>query len=617
MFIRQKKGKYKGKTYINYQLVESVRTPEGPRQKIICSLGDLGPKPRGEWLKLAHKVQSALVGQIDLFEDESEQVTRISRKIQATPQAQSRTPRSAAEKSENDEIVAVRAKAVTTELHREAGSVHVGCQFWKKLGLDEILADAGLDKRARDLSCLMTMNRLLSPSSENGMPDWIRSTALSDILGIDLDRLAKDSLYRNLDLLHPRRAAIEARLAAREQTLFNLDQTVFLYDLTSTYFEGEASEIPKARHGYSRDKRPDCKQVVVGLVVNPDGFPLAHEVFEGNVRDHKTLPHMLDQLGKRVPLEQGRTVVVDRGMAFDENIEQIKARGLHYLVASRQHERDCWLEQFQDDQGFQAIKPTGRVGQTRRKEPLVRVKMKKTDQGTLVLCMSERRKEKDRAIREKQEGRLLGDLAKLDKRIASGRLVKPEKIGEAIGRLKERYPRVARYYRIEYDSVSKSLSVELDVSRRSIAESLDGSYLLKTDRTDLSPEEAWRTYTLLTRAEQAFRTMKSPLAERPVFHHLERRVETHIFLCLLAYHLLVAVEKTLLDKGVNTSFATVRSTLKTHQICTTVLPTSDGSILKIRRDSTPEPDQMALYKLLDVPQQIVRPTRTWICHPTP
>jgi transposase len=230
--------------------------------------------------------------------------------------------------------------------------------------------------------------------------------------------------------------------------------------------------------------------------------------------------------------------------------------------------------------------------------------------------MSERRKEKDQAIRQKQEGRLLRDLAKLDKRIASGRLVKPEKIGEAIGRLKERYPRVARYYRIEYDSASKSFSVELDVSRRSIAESLDGSYLLKTDRTDLSPEEVWRTYTLLTRAEEAFRTMKSPLAERPIFHHLERRVETHIFLCLLAYHILVAVEKTLLDKGVNTSFTTVRTRLKTHQICTSVLPTSDGSILKIRKDSTPETDQIELYKLLDVPQQIVRPTRTWICHTT-
>jgi transposase len=323
---------------------------------------------------------------------------------------------------------------------------------------------------------------------------------------------------------------------------------------------------------------------------------------------------MLDQLGKRVPLEKGRTVVVDRGMAFDENIDQIRARGLHYLVASRQHERDCWLEEFEEDQGFQEITPTGRAAQMRRGKPLVRVKMKKTDQGTLVLCMSERRKAKDQAIRQKQEGRLLGDLAKLDKRIASGRLVKPEKIGEAIGRLKERYPRVARYYRIEYDSVSKSFSVELDVSRRSIAESLDGSYLLKTDRTDLSPEEVWRTYTLLTRAEDAFRTMKSPLAERPIFHHLERRVETHIFLCLLAYHILVAVEKTLLDKGINTSFATVRRRLKTHQICTSVLPTSDGSILKIRKDSTPETDQIELYKLLDVPQQIVRPTRTWICN---
>jgi len=444
------------------------------------------------------------------------------------------------------------------------------------------------------------------------MPDWIRGTALGDILGLDFENLGKDSLYRNLDLLHPERERIEACLAERERTLFNLDQTIFLYDLTSTYFEGSASEIPKAKHGYSRDKRPDCKQVVVGLVVNRDGFPLAHEIFEGNVRDHKTLAEMLDLLGKRVPLKPGRTVVVDRGMAFDENLEQIKKRKLRYLVASRQKERDQWLGEFEDGQGFEEIKFTPSPTNPYQKKIPVKVKMKMTDKETHVLCLSAGRKEKDRAIREKQEKKLLTDLAKLEKRIANGRLVKLEKIGEAIGRIKERYPRVARYYRIEYDPESKLFSQELDTAKRSVAENLDGSYLLKTDRKDLSAEEAWRIYTLLTRAEEAFRTMKSPLAERPIFHHLERRVETHIFLCLLAYHLLVAIETTLREKGLYTSFKTVRDQLKTHQICTIVLPTAGGEVLKIRKAATAEPQQKELYKLLDVPQQIIRPHKTWI-----
>jgi transposase len=613
VFIRQKKLKYKDKTYTNYQLVESVHTPKGPRQRVVCSLGNLKPRPKADWLKLAHKIESALMGQMDLLEKDDQEVLDIVGKIKVRDKKGStRSGPVPEEPRQKDDLVAIQVDGVSTELHREAGSVHVGYQYWKRLGLDEILCEVGLDERSRTLTCLMTMNRLFAPSSENAMPDWIRSTALGDILGLDLERLGKDSLYRNLDHLHPLREKIEASLAERERTLFNLDQTVFLYDLTSTYFEGAASEISKAKLGYSRDKRPDCKQVLVGLVVNRDGFPLAHEVFEGNSRDHKTLSDMLDQLGKRVSLKGGGTVVVDRGMAFDENLQQIKDRGLRYLVASRQKERDQWLAEFEDSQGFADIEFTPSPTNPFQKKSPVKVKMKRTDTETHVLCLSAGRKEKDRAIRVKQEKRLLADLEKLEKRVANGRLVKPEKIGEAIGRLKERYPRVARYYRIEYDAQTKSFSHELNAAKRSVAESLDGSYMLKTDRKDLSAEDSWRIYTLLTRAEEAFRTMKSPLAERPIFHHLERRVETHIFLCLLAFHLLVAVEKTLRDKGLHTSFKTVREQLKTHQICTTVLPTKDGDVLKIRKASTPERQHKELYKLLDVPEQIIRPQKTWI-----
>ncbi len=608
MFIRKKKGAYKGKTYINYQLVESVRTPQGPRQRVICSLGNLKARPWHEWLKLAHKVECALVGQMDLLETDDREVAEIVKSIELN---QRRNQRELLKQQDDDEIVAVRVNEIGTEQHREAGAVHVGYQFWKRLGFDEILAELGLDERARTLTCLMTMNRLFSPTSENAMPDWIRRTALGDILGVNLDRLAKDALYRNLDELYPHRMSIEASLAERERTLFNLDQTIFLYDLTSTYFEGAASQIPKAKHGYSRDKRPDCKQVVVGLVVNRDGFPLAHEIFEGNIRDHKTLPEMLDLLGKRVRLEAGSTVVVDRGMAFDENLEQIRARDLRYIVASRQKERDQWLGEFEDGHGFETIELTSSPTNPSQKKTPVKVKMKRTDNETHVLCLSAGRKEKDRAIRVKQEKRLLADLARLEKRVMDGRLVKPEKIGEAIGRLKERYPRVARYYRIEYDAETKSFSSQLNATKRTVAESLDGSYMLKTDRKDLSAEESWRIYTLLTRAEEAFRTMKSPLAERPIFHHLQRRVETHIFLCLLAYHLLAAIEKTLRDRGCHTSFATIREQLKNHEVCTTVLPAADGRELRIRKASNPEPHHTQLYELLCVPEQIIRPIKTW------
>jgi len=203
------------------------------------------------------------------------------------------------------------------------------------------------------------------------------------------------------------------------------------------------------------------------------------------------------------------------------------------------------------------------------------------------------------------------DLKKLSKRIAQGRLKKEQKIYEAIGRIKERYPRVARYRNIEYNSLIKQLSYKENTEKKSIAETLDVSYLLRTDRTDMSDDEIWRTYSLLTRCENAFYNMKSPLCERPIFHQLEKRAQTHIFLCILAYHLLVSIEKTLLDKNIHTSWLTVKDTLKTRQVATVILPTTSGEILKIRRGVDAEPQHLEIYKNLDISFKIMKPIKTW------
>jgi len=240
------------------------------------------------------------------------------------------------------------------------------------------------------------------------------------------------------------------------------------------------------------------------------------------------------------------------------------------------------------------------------------VKMVKHGSETHVLCLSSERVQKDRAIRNKHEQRLLVDMDKLKRRIADGRLVNRDKIAERIGRLKERYPRVARYYEMVYDEKEKIFTYQLNQDKHGKAEKLDGSYLLKTDRDDLSGDEAWRIYSLLTRAENAFRDMKSPLGERPIFHQVERRVETHIFLCVLAYHLLVAIEKTLLDQGTHTSWSTIREMLSTHQVSTIVLPTDDGKTLRIRKASTPEPEHEEIYRQLRLPSEIMRPKKRWI-----
>ena len=606
MYIRKSTRSYKGRTYTNYVLVESVQTPKGPRQKSVCSLGDLSPRPREEWLSLTRKIEDALLGQERLVDQGDAEVAAIVHQVRERRE-NTAPPRP----SDSAELITVDPTQVTTEQHREAGPIHVGYQFWQRLSLDRILHDCGLPETVRQLACAMVLNRLIAPASEHAMPDWMRHTALVDILDVDFEGVDDNRLYRVLDKLYPHRATIEAALVQRERSLFNLDTTVYLYDLTSTYFEGQCPRNDKAKLGHSRDKRPDCKQVVVGLVVNRDGFPITHEVFAGNTRDHTTLATMLDRLAEHAGLKEGATVVVDRGMAYDENIAEFKKRKLHYVVASRQPERDRWLADFEDTEGFTPVLREPSPHNPGQKKSSIEVKTQTADQQTYVLCRSEQRIAKDRAIRTKQEARLRADIDKLAKRIADGRLVKAAKINQAIGRLKERYPRVARYYRLSYDEPNRTLSAEFDADKHLHAERLDGCYLLKTSREDLSGDELWRIYILLTRAENAFRDMKSPLAERPIWHHLERRTDTHIFLCVLAYHLLISIEKTLLDKGVHTSWATVRDILKTHQICTVVLPTDDGSSLRIRKAATPDPDVQQFYRHLDISPDIIKPRHTW------
>src|SRR5271157_5202150 len=206
------------------------------------------------------------------------------------------------------------------------------------------------------------------------MPDWIERTALGGFLGTDFSTLKYEALYRNLDRLHPNREAIERELAEREKTLFNLDDTLYLYDLTSTYFEGEALANPQAKRGYSRDKRSDAKQVLVGLVLDRDGFPKAHEIFEGNRQDRTTVGQMLDSLQKRTGAKPGSTVVVDRGMAYEEDLAAIRARGYHYLVAGRQPERNAWLSEFESEGDWEEVIRTPSPRNPGQEKSQVRIK---------------------------------------------------------------------------------------------------------------------------------------------------------------------------------------------------------------------------------------------------
>jgi transposase len=626
MFIKRTVAKRGDKAYVNHLLVESVSTPAGSRHKVVCNLGPLEPGPKEEWLALAERIEAALGGQPSLFADPRvDKAVRLARAREAkeahasstsveVPSSETHTP--------IPDVVAVKTSGVQIRDIREVGPLHVGHQMWQKLQVDAVLKAVGMGAPARALTEVMTLNRLIQPCSELAMASWTKRVAISDVLGQDVSTLNEDRFYRNLDALHGKRVQIETELHGHEQCLFDLKGTLLLYDLTNIYFEGPVLQTPKAKRGNSKEKRSDCKLVAMGLMLDEDGFPIGHETFAGNTIDGTTVESMLNALETRTGCKGGRTVVMDRGFASAANLALVRERHYDYLVAGFQNQRGGLHDEFEDMEGWEELQPST------MRFPIQIKRIEKSD-AAFLLCVSPARAEKDRAIRERQEKRLVADLEKLavsldkaqnkpqdkpqNKASNKAQTKHPKQdadVFEKIGRLRERYSRAARYYDIELKD--GRLVWNLRAEKRAKAEELDGAYFLKTSRKDMEAQEIWRTYMVLTRVESAFRDLKSTLDVRPVFHRKETRVETHIFLCVLAYHLQVAIERLLHQAGDHTAWETLRQELSTHHIATVLLPTADGRTLAIRRASIPETRPREIYRHLGITGEPMKPIRTWV-----
>jgi len=607
MFIKKSISKHGDKTYVSHLLVESVLTPAGPRHKTVCNLGKMDPGPKEDWLALAERIQAALGGQQSLFPD-----PRVDHAVAKIRERQAKAAPVALEdplsgETAVPEVVPVKTSGVKCQDLRKAGPLHVGHQMWQRLQMDAVLKAVGISAPARKLTELMTLNRLVNPCSELAMVGWSRREAIDDILGVESETLNEDKFYRNMDKLHGHRMEIERELYAREKALFNLEGSLVLYDLTNTYFEGQAARNPKAKRGHSKEKRTDCKLVAMGLMLDADGFPIGHEVYAGNTIDGTTVKAMLDGLETRTGREGGTTVVMDRGFASEDNLKLVVARHYDYLMAGFQNQRTPLLKDFEDLEGWEEIQPSA------NKVPVQIKRLEKGDE-VFLLCVSPARAEKERAIRERQEKRLVKDLEALTPTVAKalkgGEPMEDKELGERIGRLRERYPRAARYYEIERKDGLLEWAVKTEQLARAVE--LDGAYFLRTSRKDMGPEEIWRTYIALTRIESAFRDLKGTLDLRPVYHQKEIRVETHIFLAVLAFHLQTVIERTLREAGDHRSWETVREELGTHQVVTTLLPAADGRTLAIRRGSVPDRKVGEIYRHLDMDPEPMTPIRTWL-----
>jgi transposase len=572
MYLRELRPKKDGKEHSYWSLVETVRTPEGPRQRTLCYLGELNTSAQARWQKT-----------IAVFNEQGE-----SRQLKLFP--------SEVEPPENDPNVArVLLNKVRLERPRQFGNCFLALQLWQRLGLDEFWHGQLDDKPAEvpwsRVAAVLAINRLCAPGSELAIEErWYPATALDDLLQIPQGSVNDTRLYRCLDRLIPHKTELERHLRERYGELFGAEFDVLLYDLTSTYVEGVAAKDAMLQRGYSRDHRPDCKQVVIALIVNAEGFPLSYETFDGNRADVTTVEAVMRMVERKYGRAR-RVWVFDRGVVSEENLAALRRRNGQYLVGTPRSK----LKQFQ------AELLTGGWERVRDDVEVKRVPMPGGEE-TYVLCRTTARREKEKAIRSRFSAQIEEVLGRLAQRVATGKLKDRGKIERRLGRIEARYPSVADLYQTQLVETAAGLRVDWQMlaDRRAWQETREGAYLLRTNLQAESAAELWTKYIQLTEAEAVFRVLKSELAIRPLFHQFEQRVKAHILVAFLGYALWVTLKHLLQRKQSPLTPARVLTLLATVQSADIILPTTDGREIRLRRVTAPSPEQNEVLRLLGI-----------------
>jgi transposase len=585
MFLRPHSRKKDGKQHRYWSLVETVRTPDGPRQRRLCYLGELNDSAQARWLRT-----------VDVFnaQGEAEQLKLFPSDVEPPP--------------DDPQVARVLLDKVRLERTRQFGACWLGLELWKRLALDRFF-EQRLDAEPAEVAwsrvaAVLAINRLCAPGSELAIERrWYPSTALDDLLGIEEGKLNDTRLYRCLDRILPHKTHLERHLKERYGELFGAEFDVLLYDLTSTYVEGAAEKNPMMRRGYSRDHRPDCEQMVIALIVNSEGFPFSYETFDGNRADVSTMETILRMVERKYGKAR-RIWVFDRGIVSEANLEAIRRRGGQYLVGTpRSQLKQFEAELLKDD--WTEVRPDE-----------VEVKQVAIPGGeeTYILCRTAGRREKEQAIRKRFSTRMEEALAGLGKAIATGCLKDRNKMERRLGRIQAAHPQVSDLYDVAIVETSEGLrlrwSVREDRQRwRSLRE---GAYLLRTNLQAGTAAELWTKYMQLTEAEASFRALKSELSIRPLFHQKEPRVKAHVMVAFLGYALWVTLKHWLKRRApsvpqpsegevLNTRSLTpmkALALLSTLQSADIVLPTTDGRETRLRRITEPSPDQRELLRQL-------------------
>jgi transposase len=580
VFLRRHSRKKNGETYEYWTLVESVRTTRGPRQRTVATLGKLpgmDAETRVGWEHIAG-ILDGKIRQQDFLKP-------------AEP--------------DPPEWATVDLKGLSVERLRHFGEVYLGLALWRRLGLDRFFNNSMTQGREEipwsTVACVLTLARFCAPSSELQIADfWYGKTALDDLLGVAPEKIYDQRLYRGLDAMLPFKDDLFDHLQKTYGELFGTKFDILLYDITSTYFE-RAKANPQAKRGYSRDKRPDCVQVCIGLVATPEGLPLAYEVFDGNRTDVTTVKEMVTFMREKYGHER-RVWVMDRGMVSEDNLEMFRECGASYLVGTPK----SMLKQFERDlleEDWETV------------EADVEVKLRPGPEGvpeTFVLCRSPGRKEKEKAMRQRQINGLEKGLALLKARAeAPTRALRDrDKAHLRIGRLFQKYNGAARLYNVQISEQAdpdhksgKRLSVEITVrkSLREWVEQADGCYLLRTNLEGRDARDLWKTYIGLTQIEDCFRVTKHDLGLRPIFHRREDRTQAHILVCFLSLVLWRTLEQWMEASGLGTAPRKLLEEMAEVRSMDIVLPTRAGETIRLRTVNRPERHLAILLAHLDLP----------------
>ena len=575
MFLRPHSRIKDGKDHTCWSLVETVRTPDGPRQKTVCYLGELNSSAQARWLTT-----------VEVFNEQGE-----ARQLKLFP----------------SQVARVLLNKVRLERTRQFGSCFLGLDLWKRLELDRFFEQT-VDREPADVpwsrvAALLAINRLCAPGSELAIEQrWYPSTALDDLLEIEEGKINDTRLYRCLDRILPHKTKLERHLKERYGALFGAEFDVLLYDLTSTCVEGSAEKNPMVRRGYSRDHRPDCEQLVIALIVNNEGFPFSYETFDGNRTDVSTMETILRMVERKYGKAR-RIRVFDRGIVSEENLAAIRKRDGHYLTGTPRSQ----MKQFEEE----LLKEDWT-----RVRPEVEVKKVAIPQGeeTCILCRTSGRKEKEKAICSRFSNSMETALKGLEKTIARGRLKDRNKMERRLGKIQARHPQVNDLYDLDLRETREGIRLfrQIKEDRRNWRESREGAYLLRTNLKADTAEELWSKYMQLTEAEASFRALKSELSIRPLFHQLEPRVKAHVLVAFLGYALWVTLKHLLkrrpatvpggADVTSDRPVSPMRAIalLSTLQSADIVLPTTDGREIRLRRITEPTAEQKSLLRQLGI-----------------